>query len=231
MRPSLPSNDQKTRVLVVDDEQSILDYLRLGLQYEGFEVDCATSGSQALRRFGDFRPDLVILDRMLPDGDGLSVCDELRNVSEVPILMLSARGEVEDRVEGLRRGADDYLPKPFKFEELLARAQALLRRAGRQSTRLLSYRDLELDPGSRRVRRAGQPVELTAREFDLLEFLMRWPERVLSREQILTQLWGFDFEGNTNVVEVHISSLRQKLDDPERQLIRTVRGVGYALGG
>ncbi|MEW6283560.1 MAG: response regulator transcription factor [Candidatus Eremiobacterota bacterium] len=221
----------KPRILVVDDEPSIADYLRLGLGYEGFEVTVAPDGRAALDAFLSNRPDLVVLDRMLPDQDGLSVCRELRSISDVPVLMLSARGEVEDRVEGLQVGADDYLPKPFKFEELLARIRALLRRAGRQLGDLLQFGDLELDPASRRVRLAGQPVELTTREFDLLEMLMRRPTHVLTREQILTGLWGFDFEGNTNVVEVHVSALRQKLGDSQRRLIRTVRGVGYALGG
>lgn len=221
----------KVRILVVDDEPSIVDYISLGLRYEGFEVGSAMTGREALQVYHEFRPDLLVLDRMLPDGDGLSVCRELRAVSAVPVLMLSARGEVEDRVEGLKGGADDYLPKPFKFEELLARIQALLRRSGKYSEQTLRYADLELDPATRRLRKEGEPVELTAREFDLLEALMRRPTQVLTREQLLSQLWGFDFEGSTNVVEVHISSLRQKLGDTDRRLIRTVRSVGYALGG
>lgn len=223
--------ENRVRILVVDDEPSIVDYITLGLRYEGFEVGSAGDGRQALQTWRDFRPDLVVLDRMLPDGDGLSVCRELRALSEVPVLMLSARGEVEDRVEGLQCGADDYLPKPFKFEELLARIQALLRRAGRHNDRVLRFADLELDPSTRRLRKSDESIELTAREFDLLEALMRRPTQVLTREQLLSQLWGFDFEGNTNVVEVHISSLRQKLSDKDRTLIRTVRSIGYALGG
>ena len=221
----------KTKVLVVDDELSIRDYLRLGLQYEGFEVLTAETGKEALQTFQDQTPDLIILDRMLPDGDGLEVCRELRAVSDVPILMLSARGEVEDRVEGLRTGADDYLPKPFKFPELLARLESLLRRAGRPTRDLLVFRDLEMDPGARRLRKGGAPIDLTAREFDLLSLLMRRPGQVHTREQIVTHLWGFDYEGQTNVVDVHVSSLRQKLSDSDRRLIRTVRGLGYALGG
>lgn len=219
------------KILVVDDEQSIVDYLRLGLQYEGFEVLAAGDGRGALHRFQEERPDLVILDRMLPDLDGLSVCRELRAVSDVPILMLSARGEVEDRVEGLRTGADDYLPKPFKFQELLARVESLLRRSRKNPSGQLRYRDLELDPASRRLRKGGEVIEVTGREFDLLELLLERPGQVHSREQILTRLWGFDYEGQTNVVDVHVSGLRQKLGDSDRSLIRTVRGVGYALGG
>ena len=222
--------ERKLHVLVVDDEPAIVDYLRLGLKYEGFEIEVAGDGRAALAAVHARRPDLVILDRMLPDGDGLSVCRELRRLGDIPIIMLSARGEAEDRIEGLREGADDYLPKPFLFEELLARMQALLRRSGQRTDHVLRHRDLELDPESRRVRRAGQGVELTAREFDVLEYLLRREGRVATREQLLTSLWGFDFEGNTNVLEVHISALRQKLDDPGRHLIRTVRGVGYALG-
>lgn len=225
------SDNDKTRILVVDDEQSIIDYLRLGLGYEGFEVAAAMDGHSALKVFQEFRPDLVVLDRMLPDRDGLTVCADLRSISEVPVLMLSAMGEVEDRVEGLQKGADDYLPKPFRFEELLARVQALLRRAGTQTGRVLTFADVELDPASRRVRKAGRVIDLTAREFELLELLMRRPGQVFTREQMLTQIWGFDFEGSTNVLEVHVSALRQKLGDADRSLIRTVRGVGYALGG
>lgn len=225
------SDRDKTRILVVDDEQSIIDYLRLGLGYEGFEVAAAMDGRSALTVFQEFRPDLVVLDRMLPDRDGLTVCADLRSISEVPVLMLSAMGEVEDRVEGLQKGADDYLPKPFRFEELLARVQALLRRAGTHTGRVLTFGDLELDPAARRVRKAGQIVDLTAREFELLELLLRRPGQVFTREQMLTQIWGFDFEGSTNVLEVHVSALRQKLGDADRSLIRTVRGVGYALGG
>lgn len=224
-------SETRVRILVVDDEPSIVDYISLGLRYEGFEVSSAGDGRQALQTWKDFRPDLIVLDRMLPDGDGLSVCRELRALSEIPVLMLSARGEVEDRVEGLQCGADDYLPKPFKFEELLARIQALLRRTGRHNDKLLRFADLELDPSTRRLRKSDENIELTAREFDLLEALMRRPTQVFTREQLLSQLWGFDFEGNTNVVEVHISSLRQKLGDTDRTLIRTVRSVGYALGG
>jgi DNA-binding response OmpR family regulator len=221
----------KPRVLVVDDEPSIVEYIRLGLRYEGYEIHVAETGRQALEAYREVRPDVVVLDRMLPDQDGLTVCRELRKVSQVPVIMLSARGQVEDRVEGLEVGADDYLPKPFKFEELLARIRALLRRAGVQSEKLLRHGDVELDPAARRVRNRGDQVELTTREFDLLESLMRNPGQVLTREQLLTQLWGFDFEGSSNVVEVHISALRQKLGDDDRSLIRTVRGVGYALGG
>ncbi len=222
---------KKRKILVVDDETSILDYLRLGFKYEGFEVVEANSGRDALSVFHQQSPDLVVLDRMLPDLDGLTVCQKLRGLGDVPILMLSARGEVEDRVEGLQKGADDYLPKPFKFEELLARVQALLRRSGRavQSGQLVMG-ELRLDAQARRVTVAGQVVEMTAREFDILELLLRHQGQVVTRAQLITRLWGFDFDGNTSVVEVHISALRTKLADDRKEMIRTVRGVGYVCG-
>jgi DNA-binding response OmpR family regulator len=220
-----------TRILVVDDEEAIVDFVSMGLRYEGFEVAAADGGREALRQFREFAPHLVILDWMLPDHDGIAVCKELRSVSDVPILMLTARGEVEDKVQGLESGADDYLPKPFKFQELLARVRAMLRRAGLDQGRLLVFGDLALDTATRQITLAGRPIELTRREFDLLELLMRRPRRVYSREQLLDQLWGWDYAGDTNVVEVHVSALRAKLGDRDRRLIRTVRGIGYALGG
>jgi DNA-binding response OmpR family regulator len=221
----------KTRVLVVDDEESILEFVTMGLNYEGFETMTATGGSDALELFRTQAPDLVVLDWMLPDKDGITVCKDLRAISNVPIIMLTAKGELEDKVLGLNSGADDYLPKPFKFQELLARVRALLRRSGASSAQSLSFEDITLDPATHRVTRNGRPVELTLREYELLELLLRRPHQVFTREQILNQLWGFDFVGDTNVVEVHVSALRAKLGDAERRLIRTVRGVGYALGG
>ncbi|MGE0494772.1 MAG: response regulator transcription factor [Vulcanimicrobiota bacterium] len=226
------STDSKTKILVVDDETSIIDYLRLGFKYEGYDVASALNGQDALELVRSDAPDLVVLDRMLPDLDGLTVCQRIRTFTDIPILMLSARGEVEDRVEGLQKGADDYLPKPFEFEELLARVQALLRRSGRVSdSRQLTYGSLELDPRARRLRSQGETIELTAREFEILELLMSHQGQVMTREQLITRLWGFDFEGNTSVVEVHISALRSKLGDDHKEIIRTVRGVGYVLGG
>lgn len=220
------------RALVVDDEDAIVEFVRMGLGYEGFEVEVASGGNEALARFHAFAPHVVVLDRMLPDLDGLEVCRKIRQASDVPIIMLTARGELEDRVEGLETGADDYLPKPFKFPELLARVRALLRRAGMGTTgRVLRFEDLEMDLATRRVCRDGRPVELTQREFDLLEMFMRRPRHVVRRDQIMARLWGWDASGDTNVVEVHVSALRSKLGDSERRLIRTVRGVGYAVGG
>ncbi len=219
------------RVLAIDDEEAMLEFLRMGLEYERYAVATAPSGRAGLRAFHDRGADLVILDRMLPDLDGVEVCKQIRAVSDVPILMLTARGEIDDKVLGLESGADDYLAKPFKFKELLARVRALLRRTGKDTGRRLTFADLVLDLATRQVSRDGRAVDLTRREFDLLELLMRRPRQVLTREQVLDHLWGFDFEGDTNVVEVHVSALRSKLGDEDKRLIRTVRGVGYALGG
>lgn len=223
-------NKDKRRILVVDDEPSIIDFVAMGLRYEGFDIASAASGREALDRFHTFRPDLVVLDWMLPDLDGLEVCRRMRHISDVAVIMLTARADLEDKVTGLESGADDYIAKPFKFEELLARVRALLRRMGMSTSPVLVHGDLELDTARRQVRRGGQVTDLTLREYELLELLMRRPGQVFSREQILEQLWGFDFQGDTNVVEVHVSALRAKLADAQRHLIRTVRGVGYGLG-
>lgn len=219
-----------TTILIVDDEESILELLDMGLGREGFRVVPARNGREALELFRQESPDLVILDWMLPEVDGLEVCRRLRAQSGVPILMLTARGELDDKVLGLETGADDYLPKPFKFKELLARVRALLRRTGADTGARMAFGDLVLDRVERRVTRAGQLVDLTLKEFEILEYLMRHPRQVLSREQILDKVWGWDYPGGANVVEVHVSALRSKLGDTERRLIRTVRGVGYALG-
>jgi two-component system, OmpR family, response regulator MprA len=221
----------KTRVLVVDDEDSIVDFISMALEQEGYAVLSASNGSQALELFAQERPQLVVLDWMLPDIDGLEVCQRMRQQSDVPVLMLTARGEWEDRVKGLDAGADDYLTKPFKYQELLARLRAILRRSGAASGKALHFGDLSLDCDSRTLLHSNRPVELTHREFELLEFLMRHPRQLVTREQVLNRIWGWDYEGNANVVEAHLSSLRAKLQDQERRLIRTVRGAGYILGG
>lgn len=219
-----------TTILTVDDEDSILELLEMGLGREGFRVVQASNGREALDLFRQESPDLVVLDWMLPEVDGLEVCRRLRAMSGVPILMLTARGDLDDRVTGLETGADDYLPKPFKFKELLARVRALLRRAGADTGTRLAFGDLVLDRVERRVTRGGQGVDLTLKEFEILEYLLRHPRQVLTREQILDKIWGWDYPGGANVVEVHVSALRGKLGDADRRLIRTVRGVGYALG-
>jgi DNA-binding response OmpR family regulator len=219
------------RVLVVDDEEVIVDLISTGLRYEGFDVAVATDGREALAQAARFQPHLVVLDWMLPGLDGLTVCQRLRAQGDVAILMLTAKGELEDRIAGLDGGADDYLVKPFKFQELLARIRAILRRHNLSLRRRLSVGDLQLDRETREVWRAGQPIDLTPREFELLEVLLMHPRQVFSRETLLNRVWGYDYVADPNLVEVHISALRAKLGDTARQLIRTVRGVGYTLRG
>jgi two-component system response regulator MprA len=220
-------------VLVVDDDQKIQAVLRRGLGLEGFRVELAGDGREALAalRRSDF--DLVILDVMLPGMSGLDVCRRLREVSDTPILMLTARDTVSDKVNGLESGADDYLVKPFALEELLARVRALLRRRAPSAAPLgdeLTYADLLLNPITREVRRGSRRLELTAREFDLLEFFLRHPRHVLTREQIFRAVWGFDFLGSSNVIDVYVRSLREKLEaDGQPRLLHTLRGVGYSL--
>jgi DNA-binding response OmpR family regulator len=219
------------RVLVVDDEEVIVDLISTGLRYEGFDVAVATDGPAALAQAARFQPHLVVLDWMLPGLDGLAVCRRLRGQSDVAILMLTAKGELEERVAGLEGGADDYLVKPFKFQELLARIRAILRRHHLSLRRRLSVGDLQLDRETREVWRSEQPIDLTPREFELLEVLLMHPRQVFSRETLLNRVWGYDYVADPNLVEVHISALRAKLGDTTRQLIRTVRGVGYTLRG
>src|SRR6266545_7484472 len=219
------------RVLVVDDEEVILDLISTGLRYEGFDVALAADGRAALVQAAQFQPHLVVLDWMLPGLDGLTVCRRLRAQSDVAILMLTAKGELEERVAGLEGGADDYLVKPFKFQELLARIRAILRRHHLSLRRRLSVGDLQLDRETREAWRAGRSLDLTPREFELLELLMQHPRQVFSRETLLNRIWGFDYVADPNLIEVHISALRAKLGDSARQIIRTVRGVGYTLRG
>lgn len=219
------------RILVVDDEPTITEFLDIGLTYEGYLVQTVADGSAALEVARRFHPDVVVLDLMLPGLDGLEVCRRLRMESEVSILMLTARGDVEDRVTGLDMGADDYLVKPFKFKELLARIRAILRRRRMALPHILQLGDLRLDRDSREVSVTTRPIHLTPREFDLLELLMLHPRQVLTRETILNRVWGYTYIGDTNVVEVHISALRDKLGDHTRERIQTVRGIGYVLRG
>jgi len=216
------------RVLVVDDEQGIVDFLRLGLQYEGYEVRSANDGKQALIAISEFKPDLVVLDINMPRMDGYEVCRTVQG-ADMGILILSARDGLEDRLKGLEVGADDYLVKPFHFEELLARARAILRRRRPTAGEVLRVGNLSLNDGTREVHLDGRLVELTTREFDLLKLLMQHPNQVLPRDRILDQVWGYNFYGDENNVEVYIRYLRQKLGDEDRQLIQTVRGVGYRI--
>ncbi|MFN8540599.1 MAG: response regulator transcription factor [Thermomicrobiales bacterium] len=227
-KPALGS-DRLVRALVVDDEATILEFLGMGLGYEGFQVESAMDGPSALAVADRFRPDVVILDVMLPGLDGIEVCRRLRTKGDIAIIMLTAKGEVDDRIVGLDAGADDYLPKPFRFQELLARIRAVLRRRDIVLHRVLKAGDVTLDRGTREVLRAGRPVDLTPREFDLLDLLLAHPGQVFPRETILNRLWGYTFVGDSNVIDVHISTLREKLGDKPPKLIQAVRGVGYVL--
>ena len=217
------------RVLVVDDEKSIVDFIQLGLQYEGFQVQVASDGVAALRLISEFKPHVVVLDVMMPRMDGLKVAEAVRGNKDMGVIILSARDEVADRIKGLEVGADDYLVKPFDFGELLARIRAVMRRRNPAAGPLLQVQDVVMDETAREVRRAGSLVELSAREFDLLRLLMMHPNQVLERERILDQVWGYNFFGDANNVEVYIRYLRQKLGDEKHQLIQTVRGVGYRI--
>ena len=218
-------------ILVIEDDPAIRDLLRRGLSYENYKVTTANDGISGLAAARDNPPDLVILDWMMPGLDGLVVCARLRAASNVPILMLTAKDAVPDRVLGLETGADDYLVKPFAFQELLARVHALLRRTQPSGKpEILKYADLQLDTGTRLAKRGNRQFELTAKEYDLLEYFMRNPRQVLTRDQILDRVWGYDFGGESNVLEVYIRYLRQKTEAAgEPRLIHTVRSVGYVL--
>ncbi len=221
------------KVLVVDDEDTLSELLSMALRYEGWEVRTAASGTAAVREARDFRPDAVILDMMLPDIDGLEVLRRLRaDRLDVPVLFLTARDAVEDRVAGLTAGGDDYVTKPFSLEEVIARVRGLMRRTrllvAAEETELV-VGDLTMDEDSHEVRRAGDPISLTATEFELLRFLMRNPRRVLSKAQILDRVWNYDFGGQANVVELYISYLRKKVDAGRAPMIHTMRGAGYVL--
>jgi two-component system, OmpR family, response regulator len=222
----------EARVLVVDDEDSITDLVATALRYVGFEVAIASNGRQALERAASFRPELVVLDVMLPDLDGFEVVRRLRSDGvRVPIVFLTARDATEDKVAGLTIGGDDYVTKPFSLEELVARVRAVLRRTsgGPEQSGRLQIADLEMDEDSHQVWRAGQAVELTATEFKLLRYLMMNARRVLSKAQILDHVWNYDFGGDGSIVETYISYLRKKVDFTDPRLIHTVRGVGYTL--
>ena len=228
------------RILVVDDERSILDFIRLGLQSEGFQVDTAQDGPTGLSLARSHIPDVIVLDVMLPGIDGLKITQRLRaeiTTANIPILMLTAKDEVSDRVAGLESGADDYLTKPFSFDELLARIRALVRRQQRMTSgsgqAILHFSDLSLNESAREVFRGSRIIDLTATEFNLLQLFMAHPRQVLDRQTILARIWGYDFQGDTNIIEVYVRYLREKLeDDPSApKLIQTVRGVGYVLRG
>jgi two-component system, OmpR family, response regulator len=221
------------RVLVVDDEVNLAELVSMALRYEGFEVQQAHTGSKAVALAREFAPDAVVLDMMLPDFDGLEVLRRLRSTDAgVPVVFLTARDAVEDRVAGLTAGGDDYVTKPFSLEELVARLRALLRRSTAvraESANIITVGDLSLDEDSHEVTRGGRQISLTATEFELLRFLMRNPRRVLSKAQILDRVWHYDFGGQANVVELYISYLRKKVDAGREPMIHTMRGAGYVL--
>jgi two-component system response regulator MprA len=220
------------KIMVVDDERAVRESLRRALELEGYEIDLAEDGEDALLRLqSSGEPDAMILDVLMPGVDGLEVCRRIRSQgSRLPVLMLTARVEVENRVEGLDAGADDYLTKPFALDELTARLRALLRRTTDGAGEQLRFSDLELDPGTREVRRAGEPIELTRTEFTLLELFMRNPRQVLTRSIIFERVWGYDFGYASNSLDVYIGYLRRKTEAGGKpRLLHTVRGVGYAL--
>jgi two-component system OmpR family response regulator len=229
----LRADGEPVRVLVVDDEPTLTELLSMALRYEGWQVRTAPDGRAAVREARRFEPDVVVLDVMLPDMDGLEVLRRLRSHEpEVPVLFLTARDALEDRIAGLTAGGDDYVTKPFSLEEVVARLRGLLRRAGMAAARQdsqLTVGDLTLDEDSHEVRRAGLPIDLTATEYELLRFLMRNPRRVLSKAQILDRVWNYDFGGQANVVELYISYLRKKIDAGREPMIHTMRGAGYVL--
>jgi DNA-binding response OmpR family regulator len=219
----------RTRILVVEDDRSIARLVQLELEHRNFTVRCAYDGPSGLEAVADSKPAAIILDIMLPGLDGVGFLKKLRAAgNRVPVIMLTARGDPLDKVHSLDRGADDYLTKPFAMEELMARLRALLRRAGEDE--VVRVADLEIDTATREVRRGAREIDLTAREYELLEFMARNPRRVLPRDLLLSRVWGWEFDSGTNVVDVYIGYLRKKVDAPgEPRLIKTVRGAGYAL--
>ncbi|MFF4169764.1 response regulator transcription factor [Streptomyces sp. NPDC001744] len=229
----LRADGTAVRVLVVDDEASLTELLSMVLRYEGWQVMSAGDGATALRSVREFRPDAVVLDMMLPDGDGLDLLGSIRReLPDVPVLFLTAKDTVGDRIAGLTAGGDDHVTKPFSLEEVVARLRGLVRRSGAariRSESLLAVGDLTLDEDSHEVTRGGDPIHLTATEFELLRYLMRNPRRVLSKAQILDRVWSYDFGGQANVVELYISYLRRKIDAGRPPMIHTRRGAGYLI--
>jgi two-component system, OmpR family, response regulator len=228
----MPDAKQGNRVLVVDDEANIVEVISMALRYQGFEVETAATGREAVAAVGRFKPHLMVLDVMLPDMEGFEVAERLgAQRAGVPIIFLTARDSTEDKVRGLTGGGDDYVTKPFSLEELVARVRTILRRTGQASPESgrLVFQDLELDEESHEVIRGGAQIDLTATEYRLLRYLMLNPRRVMTRAQILDHVWDYDFGGDGRVLETYISYLRKKLDAHGPPLIRTVRGVGYAL--
>jgi len=235
---ALEANQPLPLVLVIDDEENIIDLIKLGLKYEGFKVEAASDGEEGITTAQRTNPIFIILDWMLPDMDGLEVCRRLRTnptTQDIPILLLTAMDAVVNRVEGLNTGADDYLTKPFSFEELVARIRAILRRLNNSATaeksHILQISDLQLDTATHEVTRAGRLIDLTVTEYNLLHLFMSHPGQVLDRQTILNQVWGYDFLGETNIIEVYVRYLREKIEDSpgSPRFIQTIRGVGYIM--
>jgi two-component system OmpR family response regulator len=232
--PTLGNMEERedVRVLVVDDEPNIVDVIQMALRYQGFNVDSAGTGRDAIAKVGEFRPHIMLLDIMLPDMEGFEVAKRLGgDRAKMPIIFLTARDSTDDKVRGLTSGGDDYVTKPFSLEELVARIRTILRRSGmaEEESSRLTFADLELDEDTHEVTRDGEPIELTATEYRLLRYLMLNPRRVLTRQQLLDHVWQYDFGGDARVLETYISYLRKKLDSGGPALIHTVRGVGYSL--
>jgi DNA-binding response OmpR family regulator len=223
--------NRKPTILIVDDEPQIIDFLQIGFTYEGFLVLLATTGPEAVQMARKHMPDIIILDVMLPGFDGFEVIRQLRKTLDAAIIMLTAKDKVNDRVTGLDIGADDYLTKPFAFKELIARVRAVMRRNGSNFADILTFHDIMLDRGAHTVTYHQRPIELTPREFDLLELFLIHPRQVLTRDVILARIWGYDYAGDDNIIEVYIRHLREKLSDNPPHLLQTVRGVGYTLRG
>ncbi|MEM1170175.1 MAG: response regulator transcription factor [Cyanobacteria bacterium P01_H01_bin.35] len=220
-----------SQILIVEDEEKLAQFIKLELKYEGYQVTVANDGFTGLTTAREIKPDLILLDWMLPGLSGLELCRRLRSTGDkVPVILLTAKDDVTDRVAGLDAGADDYVLKPFSVEELLARVRANLRRTQEPNPDLLMFEDLSLNRSTREVYRGNREIELTAKEFDLLEYLMAHPRQVLTRDRILETVWGYDFMGDSNIIEVYVRYLRLKLEaNSEKRLIQTVRGVGYVL--
>ena len=223
--------DTSTQILVIEDETQLAKFVQMELTYEGYEVSVAHDGLSGLMAARDQQPDLILLDWMMPGLSGVEVCRRLRSTgATMPIIFLTAKDEVSDRVSGLNAGADDYVVKPFSIEELIARVRAHLRRNDPQEAEILQFSDLSLNRKTREVFRGERGIELTAKEFDLLDYLLAHPRQVLTRDQILEKVWGYDFMGDSNIIEVYIRYLRLKLEsEGEDRIIQTVRGVGYVL--
>lgn len=230
-RANVSPKTEQPSVLIADDEPQIRDLLQMGFSYEGFQVFLAANGPEATQMAHEQQPDVIILDIMLPGYDGLEVTRRLRRNCDLPIIMLTAKDEIDDCVTGLENGADDYLTKPFAFRELMARTRAVLRRHNNSVADVLTFQDITLNRGTHQITFHDQLIDFTSREFNLLEFFLLNPRRALSREMIISRIWGYDYEGDDNIVEVYIHHLREKLHDNPPRLLQTVRGVGYTLRG